>query len=88
MTGEGITCSSSPDKVQTVAENLSRDWRFAKQLVESYGGRFVAFLQPVAYLGHAPTDGLNLTERRRKEFNPTYAAFKEWLRKMARFIVS
>lgn len=41
-------CHSNPPKAEAIAENLMRDWQFARQLVEWHGGKFVAVLQPVA----------------------------------------
>jgi lysophospholipase L1-like esterase len=49
-------CHSNPQKAEAVANALIDDWRVAKHLVESYGGRFIGLLQPVAYLSKTRLD--------------------------------
>jgi hypothetical protein len=53
-------CQDKPDKAREVARALLQDWLYAKHLTESYGGRFIAVLQPVAYLSRTRLDHLTL----------------------------
>jgi len=54
------------------AENLLRDWRMARQLVESYGGRFEAFLQPVSFFSRTPPVDPGGQAVLRREYVATY----------------
>jgi hypothetical protein len=54
-------CVENPAKARLIARVLLSDWLIVKQLVESYGGTFIAILQPQAYgsatrLGHLDLD--------------------------------
>ena len=73
---EDATCGTSPAKVEAIAENVARDWLFAKRLVEAHGGQFLGFLQPVLYLSKVPTDDLNLGAHRSDHFVAVYAALR------------
>jgi hypothetical protein len=53
-------CDRDPVRAERVAETLVRNWELAKLLVESRGGRFYAFLQPVAYVGNPRLDHLEI----------------------------
>lgn len=46
------TCAQDPKKTQKIAEGLANDWKTARYIVESNGGKFLAVLQPNAYTGH------------------------------------
>jgi hypothetical protein len=48
-------CNTNPAKAQHIVDNLVQDWMVAKALVESHGGKFIAVLQPVAYVGQPNT---------------------------------
>ena len=55
---------------QQIADNLIQDWDVARRLVESYGGKFIGILQPVAYysntkLGPHPLSDLREGNSRR-----------------------
>jgi len=63
---------------------LASDWANAKLIVESQGGKFLAVLQPVAYLGspnltHLPEVREN--ELLKEQFAFVYPMFKEELKK-------
>ena len=51
---------ADPVRAEQVAENLVRNWEMAALLVEAFGGRFYAFLQPVSYLGSPRFDHLDV----------------------------
>ncbi len=55
-----FVCHDDPVRAEQVAEALVRIWEMADTLVSHYGGRFFAFLQPVAYVGHPKLDHLEL----------------------------
>jgi hypothetical protein len=57
-----FACASDPVRAEQVAENLVRNWEMARLLVEAWGGRFAAFLQPVAAIGHPRFDHLRLEQ--------------------------
>ena len=43
-----FNCDSDSTKADRIAEQLVNDWTLAKAIVDLYGGRFHAYLQPVA----------------------------------------
>jgi len=43
-------CDTNPQKAELIAQQLISDWKIAAMLVQANGGRFYAYLQPVAYL--------------------------------------
>jgi lysophospholipase L1-like esterase len=47
-----LDCHSNSVKAQRIANNLVADWTVAKELVESYKGKFVGILQPVRHFSH------------------------------------
>ncbi|MPZ36790.1 MAG: hypothetical protein GEU95_01800 [Rhizobiales bacterium] len=75
-------CDANPKKAERIADGLLRDWDVAGKLVKSYGGKFVAFLQPVLMFSRTPYDHLRGRSFRR-EFNglrPQYEAVYPLLR--------
>jgi hypothetical protein len=65
-------CQSNPKKAEAIAENLLRDWQFARQLVEANGGRFIAALQPVAFFSKTRLQHLNLSPELESQFRAVY----------------
>jgi lysophospholipase L1-like esterase len=65
-------CASDNKKAEAIAENLVRDWRMAKQLVEAYGGRFIAALQPVSFLSKTKLDHLQFKGELEGQFRSVY----------------
>lgn len=53
-------CDKKPAKAKAIADNLIRDWQIAKQLVNGYGGEFIAVLQPVSFYSKSRVDNLGL----------------------------
>jgi hypothetical protein len=53
-------CHSDAERARAVADVLVRSWEIANMLVTGHGGRFFAFLQPVAYIGEPRVDHLAL----------------------------
>jgi len=70
-------CDSNRDKAQAIADNLIRDWQFAKLLTESFGVKFVAFLQPVSYLSRTRLDHLELRPNLDRQYQAVYPSIRE-----------
>jgi hypothetical protein len=77
----GYDCQSNPKKAEAIAENLLRDWRMAKQLVEAEGGKFIAVLQPVAFFSKTRLQHLTLSSELESQFRAVYPLI---IRKIAR----
>lgn len=60
------------EKGKTVAAMMMRNWEMAHDLVTARGGRFIAILQPVAFIGSPRTDHLNLDPELGKNFREVY----------------
>ncbi len=69
-------CISNPAKAETIAEMMIKNWEMAHELVMNRNGRFIAVLQPAAYIGKPRTDHLNLDEELGKNFKEIYRLLK------------
>ena len=58
---ESYACLSVPRRAEEVAKTLVEAWQVASDLVTQRGGKFTAILQPVAYIGSANVEYLELT---------------------------
>jgi hypothetical protein len=65
-------CDKDPERAATVARTLFSNWQMAQTLVASYGGRFFAFLQPVAGFGSPKIDYLDLDPANLAQYPPVY----------------
>ncbi len=65
-------CDRNPAKAALIAAQLIADWQIAAALVQAHGGRFYAFLQPVAYFGHPRLDHLRLSRRIGDQYEAVY----------------
>lgn len=72
-------CDRDADKAERIARALLWDWLAAKNLVESAGGRFLAILQPVAYLGAPEVRHLDLDEDLGRQFVSVYPHIRSLL---------
>jgi len=70
-------CHANQQKAELIAENMIQDWRFAKKLVESYGGTFVATLQPVSYFSRTQLNHLKLAQEFAPEFKVVYPIMRK-----------
>jgi hypothetical protein len=69
-------CLSTPGKAEEIAEIMMKNWELAYEIVTSRGGRFIAVLQPAAYVGNPRTDHLTLDEDLGKNFAEVYRHIK------------
>ena len=72
-------CDTDPKKAEAVAENMVRDWQFAKLLVESFGGKFIGILQPVSYFSKTPTGHLKLPVGLDRQYQTVYPLIQKKL---------
>lgn len=84
--GESYDCHSNPAKAEAIADNMIKDWEFAKLLTERYGGRFIAFLQPVVHFSRTKLDYIGesqaaLIERVRPGYETIYPMLRERVRR-------
>jgi hypothetical protein len=70
-------CDTDSKKAQAIADNLIRDWQFAKLLVESFGGRFVGILQPVSYFSRTRLDHLKLPPNLDRQYQAVYPLVRQ-----------
>jgi hypothetical protein len=70
-------CASDPAKAEAIAEMMMKNWEMAQEIVTSRGGKFLAVLQPAAFVGRPRTDHLDLDEELGKNFRKVYSLLKE-----------
>lgn len=70
-------CTSDPAKAEAIAEMMLKNWEMAHEIVTSRNGKFIAVLQPAAYVGNPRTDHLELDPELGKNFREIYARLKE-----------
>ncbi len=70
-------CVSNPAKAEQIAEIMMRNWELAHEIVTNRGGKFVAVLQPAAFIGKPRTDHLDLDTDLGKNFQAIYALLKK-----------
>jgi hypothetical protein len=69
-------CLSTPGKAEEIAEIMMKNWELAHEIVTNRGGKFLAVLQPAAYIGKPRTDHLNLDEELGENFRAVYDQIK------------
>ena len=60
IASENYACSSDPRRAEEIARTLVETWQVASDLVTNRGGKFTAILQPVAFIGSADIEYLEL----------------------------
>ncbi|HEY0653842.1 MAG TPA: SGNH/GDSL hydrolase family protein [Chryseosolibacter sp.] len=70
-------CVSNPAKAEQIAEMMLKNWEMANEIVTKRGGRFVAILQPAAFIGKPKTDHLELDPELGKNFEVIYGLIKK-----------
>lgn len=68
------------DKGRSVASMLMANWEMAHELVTSRGGKFIAVLQPVSYIGSPRVEHLQLHEELGENFRFVYHELQELIR--------
>lgn len=69
-------CISDPAKAEAIADMMMKNWEMAYDLVTKRKGRFIAVLQPAAFVGHPRTDHLELDEELAKNVREIYRLIK------------
>jgi hypothetical protein len=77
--GERLDCGDNPAKAELIARTLFWDWLAAKHLVEGYGGRFVAAVQPVAYFSATRKDHIRIDPDLEHQYRIVYSKYDELL---------
>jgi hypothetical protein len=72
-----FNCNTDVRKAQQIADNLIQDWDVARRLVESYGGRFVGILQPVAYYSDTKKDHVRFPDLQKRQYEAVYPLIRE-----------
>ena len=65
-------CMATPGKAEQIASIVMQNWELAHQIVTAHGGRFIALLQPAAYVGSPRTDHLKLDPDLGQNFAEVY----------------
>jgi hypothetical protein len=72
-------CNADPEKAELIAHVLLSDWMIVKKLVESYGGTFLAVLQPQAYASKTKLDHLQLDQELGRQYEIVYPMIVDML---------
>lgn len=70
-------CARDPEKAEAIAEIMMKNWEMAHEIVTKRNGKFIAVLQPAAFIGKPKTDHLDLDEELGKNFHEIYRLLKE-----------
>jgi hypothetical protein len=70
-------CLSNPEKAEQIASMMMMNWEMAHEIVTSRGGKFIAILQPAAFVGNPRTEHLQLDEELGKNFQEIYRRIKQ-----------
>ncbi len=69
-------CHTNPGKAEQIANIMMKNWEMAHEIVTARNGKFIAVLQPAAYIGKPRTDHLDLDEDLGKNFQEIYKRLK------------
>ena len=61
-------CTTNPEKAEAIAEIMMKNWEMAHEIVTKRNGKFIAILQPAAFIGKPRTDHLELDAELEKKF--------------------
>ncbi|HEY8934169.1 MAG TPA: SGNH/GDSL hydrolase family protein [Cyclobacteriaceae bacterium] len=70
-------CLGEKGKAEEIADIMIKNWEIAHELVTNRGGKFIAVLQPAAFVGKPKVDYLKLDEELGKNFANVYRLIKE-----------
>jgi lysophospholipase L1-like esterase len=69
-------CHEDQKKAERIAAALVQDWKIVQMIVESNGGQFFPFLQPVSYFSRTRLDRISVSEELRRQFELIYPMIK------------
>jgi hypothetical protein len=69
-------CLTTPGKAEEIAEIMLKNWEMAHEIVTARGGKFIAILQPAAFVGNPRTDHLPADKDFEKNFAEVYRHIK------------
>ncbi len=70
-------CISDPQKAEEIASIFISNWELAHEIVTERGGKFIAILQPAAFIGNPNTSHLKLDSELGKNFSEVYRLIKQ-----------
>jgi hypothetical protein len=70
-------CTTNPEKAEAIAEIMMKNWEMAHEIVTKRNGKFLAVLQPAAFIGKPRTDHLELDAELGKNFDEIYRLLKK-----------
>lgn len=70
-------CTTNPEKAEAIAEIMMKNWEMAHEIVTKRNGKFIAILQPAAFIGKPRTDHLELDAELGKNFDEIYGLLKK-----------
>lgn len=70
-------CVSNPAKAEAIADMMIKNWEMAHEIVTKRNGKFLAILQPAAFIGSPRTDHLELDEELGKNFEHIYSLLRK-----------
>jgi hypothetical protein len=70
-------CVSNPEKAEQIAEMMMKNWEMANEIVTNRNGKFIAVLQPSAYIGSPRIEHLKLDDELGKNFREIYKRFQQ-----------
>lgn len=76
-TKDAYNCLSEPGKAEEIAEIFMKNWEMAHEIVTNRGGKFIAVLQPAAFIGSPRTDHLELDNDLKENFVEVYRLLKQ-----------
>ena len=80
---ENYTCSSDPRRAEEIARTLVETWQVASDFVKNRGGKFTAILQPVAFIGSANIEYLELNKANDTALSMQYQTVYPLIRQFA-----
>jgi hypothetical protein len=70
-------CTTNLEKAEAIAEIMMKNWEMAHEIVTARNGKFIAILQPAAFIGKPKTDYLKLDEDLGKNVQEIYTRLKQ-----------
>ena len=83
-----LNCDNDKEKARQIAETLVNNWQIARDMAEARGIKFVAILQPVAYIGEPKLDHLkhllSNENEQGKQYKTVYPIIRNIIRERGR----